>query len=649
MTNDYKTKIFEFLTGHYNIDAPANNEPYYVLETSKNKHLLDSMRFRSDLNFYIYGSLQNSDINGTGNDFQVIWGRAVSFDNTFTRYFISVIDSNFQLVKMYMTYSNGVYINPIYTMNIAEDGTFYAVEYDNSDNTYRYVQFNNFCIPNNGVYELKLRDIANISSSNLTMNGIACYPDKIKKTNGHAIYGITCSGSSGTSYAIGTLFLTIEGGSNTWVKCPCNQTQNAGTIEDTYMLAQLDADENVYADIRVMYRNNSTGSVGLFEGNSISGSTLNNITSNVARGTDGARAKFLNYTTGYVVSYTASGNSADVYIDAYINDDFVNYGSYPFSITSGQGMVIDLMVNQGNMFFFAQAPIDNDYADLYVGRIWNNDLYYQQFMATNNIFRIVNSTYADGFFFVYNNYNLCKIGMYAYRKDVLSPVTDKVYYLTQIFNEDNYNGVVPYQDLTSLNPTSATLENSNGDILFARNLYRNAYSGGNSIISTLEVPSNYLNDNITVNTNILYGYTNNEINNVVNQWTKNEYEDIFVNFINYYQVIDNTQANSQLVVGASNGVSNYIYDNTTGYNNVNVSKYRLNYADGTSSSHLLTLNYDSVNEILGIKFSFYQDPDHKINSVDIISNDETITYITKDVKEYETEKIYTMEMEMHIE
>lgn len=650
MTNDYKTKIFQFLSGHYNIEAPANNEPYYITETNENRIMVSRLRTelgKNNVDFYVIGTLQSSNILGEENEYQIVYGVAETFSQTPKEYynFVLVLTEYQALKHIYFNYSSGTNLNKIIDMGIADDGTFYGIEYTGSG--YRYAQYNNFCVPNNGVYELKLRDTANISSSDLTMNGISCVPEQIRKTYGNAIYGITCKGNSSSNYAIGTLFLTVEGGSNTWTKCPCNQTQNAGTLEDTYMLAQLDQDENVYADIRVMYRNNSTGAVGLFEGSSVSGSTLNNITSNVARGTDGAKAIFLNYTTGYVVSYTASGSTADVYIDAYINDDFINYGSYPFAITSGQGLNIQLKTNKGNVFMFAEAPIDSNYADLYVGRIWNNNLYYQMFMGANNIYRI-DSSFAQGFYFVNTDFNLCKQGMYSYKLGTNNP-QDEIHYLTQIFNEDNYNGFVPYQDLTSLNPTSGTLENSNGDILFARNLYRNAYSGGNSIISTLEVPSRYLNSSTGIYRNILYGYTNNEINNVVNQWTKNEYEEIYVNFINYYQVIDNTQANSQLMVNASNGVSNYIYDNTTGYNNVNVSKYRLNYSDGSNSSHLLTLNYDSVNEILGIQFSFYQDPNHKVDSIDIISQDETITYITKDTRDYEEDKIHTITMNMHIE
>ena len=216
-----------------------------------------------------------------------------------------------------------------------------------------------------------------------------------------------------------------------------------------------------------------------------------------------------------------------------------------------------------------------------------------------------------------------------------------------MFNEDNYNGVVPYQDLTSLDPTQVILSDSN-EYIFARNLYSNVYSGGNKIISTVQVPSRYING-LQVETNELYGYTNNEIVAENKTWSKTEYEDVFVNFINFYQVVDKTQTNPKYMTTSSNQVSNYIFNNTTGYGNIDIKRYRLNYADGTSSIHYLTLNYDGVNNVLGISFAFYQDENHKVNSIDILSNDETIAYITIDTSNYEINKVHNISMNMHVE
>lgn len=647
MTEDYKTKIFNFLAGHYNIEQQPENEPYYLLESSSNITLLTQMKsyFGGTASFSITGSIQSGTIDNEGYEYQVVWG---TVDTGSISNFVMVVDDNYNLVNLFTEYSSGTALQEILDIQIAEDGTFYAIERVNGS-SYRYVQYNNFCLPYNDEYILKLRDSANISSANLTISGTSCIPQKIKKTYGSAIYAISIQGGSSSNTKIGTLFLTIEGGSNTWVQCPCSQSQNSGYIEDTYTITQTGAEDENYAVVRLLYKNDATGAMGLFEASSLGGS-LNFITSNTGRGSLEAKAMFINYTTAYVVSADIAGNTGTIYLDAYIEDSFVAYSSYPISITAGQGCKIKLKLNKGNLFLFIQCPkLDIKYADLYVGRIWNNKIFYQMFMATPNILSI-NGGINEGFYFVSSNFNLCKIGMVAFGTTSTIPPTDiqNVCYLTQVFNEDNYNGFVPYQDLSSLTPTQGIFENTNGDILFARNVYSNVYSGGNKIISSIQVPSRYLNG-IDVDVNRLYGYTNNEIITENRTWNKTQYENVYINFINYYQVVDNTQTNPKYMANASNGVSNYIYDNENGYGKIEVGKYRLNYEDTTSSTHALTLNYDGVNEVLEIQFSFYQNENHKVNSIDILSNDETITYINIDTSSYEVNKVHTITMNMHVE
>ena len=427
MTNDYKEKIFNFLAGHYNIEQPANNEPYYVMENNDNITLLTQMEsyFESSVSFSISGSIQSGTIDNEGYEYQVVWGTA---DTGSISNFIMVVDNNYNLVNLFTEYSSGTALQEILDIQIAEDGTFYAIERVNGS-SYRYVQYNNFCLPYNDEYILKLRDSANISSANLTISGTSCVPQKIKRTIGSATYAIAIQGGSANNTKIGVLFLQIEGGSNTWTQCPCSQTQNSGIIEDLYTITTITNDEDD-ASVRLLYRNDATGAMGLFEG-SISNTSISFITSNTARGTNEARAMFINYTTAYVVSSSISGNDATIYLDAYVNDNFITYGSYPISITAGQGCNIRLKLNKGNLFLFIEAPkINMNYADLYVGRIWDNAIYYQQFMGVSNIFYIYYGI-NEGFYFVSSNFNLCKIGLVAFGDTGQIPqvIAQKVYYL----------------------------------------------------------------------------------------------------------------------------------------------------------------------------------------------------------------------------
>lgn len=100
--------------------------------------------------------------------------------------------------------------------------------------------------------------------------------------------------------------------------------------------------------------------------------------------------------------------------------------------------------------------------------------------------------------------------------------------IRQVYNDLNYNGT-PCIQPNSLVANSGILYQDNMPV-FARNLYNKSLND-NLTVSTIEVPNNYLN-NILVNKEVLKSKTNLSLVDKSEQIIKNEYENVYVNFLN---------------------------------------------------------------------------------------------------------------------
>ena len=109
----------------------------------------------------------------------------------------------------------------------------------------------------------------------------------------------------------------------------------------------------------------------------------------------------------------------------------------------------------------------------------------------------------------------------------------------------------------------------------------NRVINNNTIISTLNVPNNFIND-VEIDNELLYGMTNNLLVNATGTYTTNIYEELMINFVNALMIINendptNTREN---LIGASR-LNNSI-SLTADYPNSQATKIKINYADNSN-------------------------------------------------------------------
>ena len=212
--------------------------------------------------------------------------------------------------------------------------------------------------------------------------------------------------------------------------------------------------------------------------------------------------------------------------------------------------------------------------------------------------------------------------------------------IKEIYNESNYNGE-PFTDKNSLNSNSAILYSDN-DPAFARNLYNKTQNGATTT-STIEIPNNYLNDTL-VDQKDLMSVNNNVIISDTNGFTKNVYETVYLNFVNTISVVN--QNNTQSVYNNAVAIKlNTSINNPTDYDDLKLTKYRINYQDGTNSVSNLqaTLQDDGSYQLL---MTFYLSK--LANNLELISEDEQTIYLTYDLTSIQINKYYSFKQRVRI-
>jgi hypothetical protein len=326
------------------------------------------------------------------------------------------------------------------------------------------------------------------------------------------------------------------------------------------------------------------------------------------------KAKFLSINEAYIGYKTSdTNNTITEYIIGHL-DTTTKVLTKVFSTTN----VYSAIFNDKNFLTFYK--IDNEMLfkfniitnsstnefNIIVGRLIgiNN----QRTLLANGITPL--TTNAD-FFIVIKTLNL-----YQY----IVQYNNNAYSTKEIYQANDYNGD-SYIDTNCLIPNISYLYNDN-KLIFARTLY-NKQVNGNTTISTVEVPYNYLNE-ISIQPKQLLGETKLILNNDINPITKNIYETLDINFINTITMQDND--NSINLMGASR--LNASATSTNDYYNAQIGYYRLNYTDGTSEDFKINPSeYTPINKYSGT-YNFAVYVKKAINSINILSNNKTTVYAT---------------------
>ena len=611
MTNDFKKDILDYITNNVTQTSGSN------IPIIENPILLDDNSYN-----ILFDELPNIDLEAT----YPVYVRGYIFDentqNTlfYGSYwkpnnkqcgFVYIANDKMEKVAILTTLTSGSELFPIISMNQSEDGTMYALGNGN-----RVLLFNNILIPINNQYIIRLRQSYIIPGSNSYV-----YPyqqNTIRKVYGEATYYIVFYESYFPPQS-NTRILEFKinvGSDNEW---------NVYTTDNRY--------------------------------------TLNRIFS-VFIEKNGSNIDYYFYSTDYnknLISYKLNNGILTKQIITYIDDSYYHLGSCIFAKNKNDIYVSwrDEVLNKLKIARILNNQVENikelTYANL---DSYPNVLMYNIYgVITINIFRYQNSGTAEPYMtlgivdgnnyyftddFLTNldretmilgiiiaNYNLIKMFIPV-------PSGTQKYFLD--YNPLNYNGL-PYSNYNQTKAVKGRLY-SNNEMVFARNLY-NTTLLNNSATHTVNVPNTLLNGT-EIDTENLIGETNTTLVSKTTTITKNIYENLYINFINTINVLDE-DTNKYFQDTATYINQNVNIGTQTNCEDTFVGKVNINFTTPITQNIIWTWNTDHY------ETSFTIDCRTEIpSSIDFISNDLSTIYLSK-IPNITVGSYYTVSQKLRIE
>lgn len=650
MTEEAKKNLLDYMLGKMPSESGTEEE---IFQSINNLPVSDWPLDGNILPEYWNGFRYEGLIKVQNSELLVLYGGYKTADYE-VRGIITILNKDFKPLKSIFQYDSGTYLRYIQCMEQSEDNTFYAVDcldFPTDENwafttsQKRFLMFNNFTQQINNDYILTLQ-----KSYIFPTDYFNFYCRKLFKDNNSAHYvmvGNYLKDQDSPDYdGIRIIELKVNVGSeNEW-----NKIDDDGTgwlLGDSYVEFQ---DDNYFLEILLTDTLSSSKELYLWTKDySATYPTLKSImTFNFHPFVDNIfyqnQSVFLNKNELYFVQnnqkWGISGRLAAKYI-----------GLYYYNISSNQFKTI-----------YEKYLGDYDFSDLEAIYITsnNNELYIE---FNSNITSTDSGTIADYSFqrlidnkwnpkliinhqyflynrralFVTNEFNL--LNCFSY---MINPQPQYWYMpnIKEIYNESNYNGE-PFTDTNSLNSNSAILYSDNNPV-FARNLYNKTQNGATTT-STIEIPNNYLNDTL-VDQKDLMSVNNNVIISDTNGFTKNVYETVYLNFVNTISVVNQNGTQSVYNNNVATKLNTSI-NNPTDYDDLKLTKYRINYQDGTNSVSTLqaTLQTDGSYELL---MTFYLSG--LADTLELISEDEETVYLTYNLANTEINKYYSFKQRVRI-
>lgn len=217
-----------------------------------------------------------------------------------------------------------------------------------------------------------------------------------------------------------------------------------------------------------------------------------------------------------------------------------------------------------------------------------------------------------GFSMISNVFNLYT---YSYQLD------DRLYSIDSVFKPTGYNGE-SYFNKNSLNSDSGELYDITSKVVFARDLYNKSIVG-DTINSILHVPSIYLNINPIIKENLI-SETNSVIDEGLEEISKNEYEELYINFIDSYKIWDRNDKNTY-----QQNASYQLARQVSSRVEMNVSKFRVTNNDGSVVES--TLGNIPITDGEGVIDIDFMVPTGGSKTFEIYNQDFTIQFATIDL------------------
>lgn len=650
MTEEAKKNLLDYMLGKMPSESGTEEEIFQSINDISRDDWENNDILPEHWNNFRYEGLiqvQNSEL-------LVLYGGYKTTDDE-VRGIITILNKDFTPLKSIYQYDSGTYLRYIQRMAQAEDNTFYAIdcpdfprdeEWSFTTSQKRFLMFNNFTQQINNDYVLTLQKSYIFPTDYFNFYCKDMYKD-VNSSN-YVFTGVSLKDQNDPDFdSIRVINLKVNvGNENDWNKW--DSDNNHWLYGASYVEFQ---DDNFFCRILLSQNIITNKNVSLwtkdFTQASFNLKTITTVNYYVVHDTSNYKNQsiFLNRNELYFVLNNqqwrlSNGQTMPKYIGLYYYNESTNqtqiiYEKYLGDYNFCNLEAIYIVKNNNDVYVQFNNNItqtNNDvFADYYLQRLVNDE-WKPKLISSQQYFY-----YNRRALFVTNEFNLLNYVSY-----MLNPRSQYWYIpnIKEIYNETNYNGE-PFTDKNSLNSNSAILYSNNNPV-FARNLYNKTQNGATTT-STIEIPNNYLN-NTLIDQKDLMSVNNNVIISDTNSFTKNVYETVYLNFVNTISVVNQNET-QPIYNNAVATKLNTSINNPTDYNDLKLTKYRINYQDSTNSVSKLqaTLQDDGSYELL---MTFYLSK--LADSLELISENEETVYLTYNLANTEINKFYSFKQRVRI-
>lgn len=628
MTEEYKEKLLNYITGNFETTSQSYEEEF-----------LSEISSYITLNEYLPSTIENYYINGiiktneSTNEVYVMYGYYMYENDTNYYGFLALLDRDFNITKVYTQYDSGTVLRGIFVLKQDENNRFYGIDIPSEDSSgsiaqRRLIILNNFSASNtSGNYKLKIN-----ASYNFPTNPNYVEPQIIFKNEGAYTWigkNVINDGSS-SGIKVGTLIINV-GAANEWTDEYSNYNDNDYSLGGA--IVEYNSSNERYIKVVASYNNR------VYEIIKPYGSTT--FTANLIFTPSG--------TYNYVVFFPGANLTSSVGFISSTNYYFMvkRYDSNGYSITiyhNNNGTITEIFKKEGLTTF------DGGYIKAYQGEVYfmyvdssnysgvRGDIYYQRYNGTIN-FKKLNTIdlmwarLTD--IFVGSDYNLLKVYIYYIYKTYNFGTL-----ITEDYNPNNYNGS-EYTGYNWFIPEKSRLFDGIG-INFARNIY-NLDIDNSSHTAIVQIPNGYLNEN-TIIENQLLGKDNNVLIQNFEELNKNIYEEVYLNYINNFKIIDE-DTNKEYSADFIN--ENILTGTQSSYASTILDKWKSLDSSGTSIQNG-TVNISEGTNNYYIDFMY-----KKINSgetkIVLYNESSSNEYIEIDISNLELNKEYLIQKSVKVE
>lgn len=640
MTNDYKDKLLKYLTGNI-AQGVSSATPYYKEAFSyENPEAISGLY----TTYNVKGVLYCKDNKGVSSGKILVYGNGTN-DNENWHGFIQVFDNTYHLLHTFKEFASGTLFGVFEVLNIDEQGQVFGIDYNNYQ--HRLILLNNVSekgtMPN---YQCILRQSYYLQGD---ITNTYCFLDDsnmlcVEKSKQSALYFMSgLDGGRDLLYACS--FRINVGSDNEWTEYTDGVVYR-GQFVDSYVYFDEDdniscnlyfEETNINDDTHEITRTYNSGTS--FTGYEVLIPNLEQYIPNIEKVTGlaieekkiyvgigghdnvGPMTKTYFYDNGGMYYVDGTTYQSTFPIDTYPNVQFTLVDNKVFTCTytttnvSGGNSIGYIILN-----LIDEEGIDYSYTI-------DKEFYY------NDVPAFAVSKNFNKYTMLYSNYPL--------------DTTPYVFttYMCTIINRNGYNGEEK-ESIESLLPKQGILKNSQGRLIFARDLY-NSKTYNDRTISTLNVPNTYLNDT-EISNEILVSDTNTNLVDNTTYIEKNIYEDLYINFNNQIKMqnrnFENNYIDNQGGAIRLNQSSSKVLD----YENARATKVRVTYSDTTS--YITSANNSITDNICTYQIGVHVPSGKTIESVEIISDDELTIYQTiSNLGFLLPNNYYIIEQDVHIE